>query len=144
MDIRPITEELMEELVVYDAGYFGIHREEVLRKLASRDKQYGFCIKENNRIAGYLMAHQGYNAIQAGPWVADSPLAAEVLFEAFMSAAAGQNVFLDVPSLNTAATALMAQYGFTVQRGFSRMFLGLNQHPGRPEGIYGTSGAEKG
>lgn len=30
------------------------------------------------------------------------------------------------------------------QRGFVRMYLGDNHRPGRPEFIYGTSGAEKG
>lgn len=143
-DIVPITEELMEELIAFDAGYFGIRRAEVLRMLAARDRQYSFCLKEKGHITGYLMAHQGFHAVQAGPWVADSYPAAEALFEALLSTAAGQSIFLDVPCLNTEGAALMAKFGFTVQRGFSRMYLGSNKHPGQPKGIYGTSGAEKG
>lgn len=145
-DIVPITEELMEEVIDLDAGYFGIRREEALRMLAARDGQYGFCLKEREKgsITGYLMAHQGLHAVQAGPWAADSYPAAEALFEALLSAAPGQSLFLDVPCLNTEGAALMAKFGFTVQRGFSRMYLGSNKHPGQPKGIYGTAGAEKG
>jgi GNAT superfamily N-acetyltransferase len=142
--IVPITEELLADLVTFDTEYFGVAREEMLRKLAFRDRQYSFCIQEAGRVTGYLMAHQGHNAVQVGPWVAATHQAAEALFEAFIVTAAGQQVFLDMPCLNNAGKALIDRHGFTVQRGFSRMYRGDNRFPGYPEGIYGTSGAEKG
>lgn len=36
------------------------------------------------------------------------------------------------------------EYGFTVQREFTRMFLGENSRPGSPDRVFGTGGAEKG
>jgi GNAT superfamily N-acetyltransferase len=142
--ISSITEDDLEELIAFDSGYFGVRRGEVLRMLAARDPQYGFRIRRDGRISGYLMAHQGYNAIQLGPWVADSAGEAEMLLQRFLAKADGSKVFLDVVCPNAEGIRLMSKYGFEVQRGFARMYLGGNKHPGRPEGIYGTSGAEKG
>jgi GNAT superfamily N-acetyltransferase len=142
--VQPITEDLLEELIAFDAVRFGVDRREVLGNLAAAGASYGCCIRENGQVVGYLMAHDGYEAIQAGPWVADSPEAAEMLFTAFLAKAVGRKVFLDVPVPNTAGTAMMEKYGFTVQRGFARMALGRSPVTGRLETIYGTSGAEKG
>jgi GNAT superfamily N-acetyltransferase len=143
-DVIPITEELMAELIAFDAQYFGVLRSEVLSKLTLRDNRYGLCIQQDGHMLGYLLAHQGYNAVQAGPWIASSEQAAEVLFKAFMCEAVGKNILLDMPCLNDFGKALLLKHGFTVQRGFTRMYLGENRCPGHPQGIYGTSGAEKG
>lgn len=143
-DVIPITEEWMAELTAFDAEYFGVSRNEVLSNLAARDNRYGLCIRQDGHMLGYLLAHQGYNAVQVGPWIARSEQAAEVLFEAFMCEAAGKTILLDMPCLNDFGKALLLKHGFTVQRGFTRMYLGENRCPGFPQGIYGTSGAEKG
>jgi len=45
---------------------------------------------------------------------------------------------------NPDAAALADELGFTFQRPFTRMYLGENPWPGRPELVYATSGPEKG
>lgn len=143
-EIKKLDAGELEEIIEFDACYFGVRREEVLRSLAGRGEPYGLIHRENGRVTGYLMAHDGREAIQAGPWVAETTGSAEALFVTFLQQTSGRKVFLDVPCLNEAGTALMAKYGFEVQRGFARMYLGDNALPGKPESIYGTSGAEKG
>jgi GNAT superfamily N-acetyltransferase len=142
--VELLTVQMMEELIAYDAGHFGVSREDVLLKLVAAGLPYGTVIRRNGRIAGYLLAHEGYEAIQAGPWAADDPQIAESLFAALLVKAEGRKLLLDVPGPNQEGAALMAKYGFTVQRGFARMYLGANGRPGNPACIYATSGAEKG
>jgi hypothetical protein len=79
-----------------------------------------------------------------GPWVASDAAVAERLLRAFFGRAGGRRIFVDVPHPNVAGCALMRNYAFTIQRGFTRMYLGPNRHPGISERIFGCSGAEKG
>lgn len=141
----PALEVDVAELAAFDRQAFGADRTHVLRSLIGRAPQLSFVSRNAaGEIDGYLLAHQGYDAVQLGPWVACAPSAAEALLTAAFRRLAGKAVFLDVPAPNEDGVQLMKRHGFKVQRGFARMVLGSNAAPGRPEWVYGTSGAEKG
>lgn len=126
----------VEEL---DRVAFGAPRETVLRALRSRDPQ--FCFADGD---GYLIAREGRQAVQVGPWVARDFRTAERLMGRLAAAAPGRRAFLDVPSVNPSAAAWLRGMGFMPQRSFMRMTLGGRLPAGRDDWIFGTAGAEKG
>jgi hypothetical protein len=95
-------------------------------------------------IDGFIIARHGSNAVQVGPWLAKDPYVAEALLRPVFHAVAGKRAFIDVPATNPPGEALMSKIGFSVQRPYTRMFLGSNAYPGDPSRVFSTSGAEKG
>jgi len=142
--VQFLTERDLEEVSVLDAEAFGAERMKVLQSMSARNPEFCFVRREDGKITGFLMARHGQNAVQIGPWIARDAAGADELLRAFWRRVPGKRVFVDVPHPNAAGIALMVRDGFTVQRGYARMFLGENTHPGRPESVFGTSSAEKG
>jgi GNAT superfamily N-acetyltransferase len=142
--LEPLSAAAWADLVTFDAEIFGVARPAVLRSLASREPESCFVVRNGGVIRGYLMARTGRNAVQVGPWLARDDAAAAALLAGVVRRHAGKRMFIDVPAPNVAGTALMREIGFSVQRGYVRMFLGENPRPGMPECVFSTSGAEKG
>lgn len=143
-NVFSITEEMIEDIAKFDEYYFGAFRANVLTQLWRNSDRFAYYLRDHEGISGYMMAHQGYGAVQIGPWVARDACIAEKLFVALLHNLPDLNILLDVPCMNKEGIILMEKYGFHIQRGFYRMYLGENCFPGNPHGIYATSGAEKG
>ncbi len=77
-----------------------------------------------------------------GPCVGSAD-AAQLLFADARYRLAGQHVFIDVPSTNPAAVALVETLGLTVQRHLTRMCRGVPVVE-RVELLWGSSGPEVG
>ncbi len=143
--IREMSPADIAGIAAFDAPIFGSERAAVLRSLSRRNPEMCFVTRDAaGAIAGYLIARQGQNAVQLGPWLARGTGVAAGLLAAFSRKVSGRRVFVDVPHPNGAGLRLVEGLGFTVQRGFVRMYLGSNHHAGLPEFVFGTSGAEKG
>lgn len=142
--VGPLSTANWADVISFDAEIFGLPRPAVLASLAQRQPEWCFAAQRSGRVLGCLIARDGTNAVQLGPWIArDSDTAADLLAAAF-ARFAGRKVFIDVPASNVAGTELMHRIGFAVQRGYTRMYLGANPVPGKPAQIFSTSGAEKG
>lgn len=142
--VEPLIEGLLPAVAAFDRSAFGVERGNVLRSLSARNRGYSLVVRRGDEVLGYLIAREGREAVQVGPCVAKDAATARALLWTLLSKVVGKRVFLDVPAPNSAAVEAVTQLGFKVQRGFSRMFLGNNSKPGRPEMIFATSGAEKG
>lgn len=142
--VQLLTEADLPKLVAADVRAFGAERERVMRSLSGRNPELCFVRREAGRVAGYLVARQGMEAVQVGPWIAENSTSAGELWRALLHRVRGDRVFVDVPHPNAAGTEIVRDAGFVVQRGFTRMFLGQNAHAGHPEWVFGTSSAEKG
>lgn len=142
--VQPIRPEDWPALAALDRSAFGVERRRVLRSLASRQPELCLTAWSGGEMTGYLMAREGREALQLGSCVARDFGVARDLVHALLARVAGRRIFLDVPDLNQEMTAELRRLGFGVQRGFTRMFLGANDHPGDPSQIFATAGAEKG
>lgn len=142
--IAALRENEVAEVAAFDAPIFGAARPAVIASLAQRNSEYCFVAREKGDVAGYLIAREGANAVQLGPWLANDGATAELLLRAFFARVPGRRVFVDVLEPNAAARGLIERAGFTVQRPFARMYFGENVSPGDPLRVFGTSGAEKG
>jgi GNAT superfamily N-acetyltransferase len=134
----------LDGIVELDTQAFGADRREVLASLCSRDPAFCFVVRDSGGISGYLIAREGREAIQLGPFVARNRPAAEQLLGAFLGAVPGRRVFMDLPAPNPDGGEILARLGFTPQRSFTRMTLGESGPIGHIGLVYGTSGAEKG
>ena len=134
----------LAQIAEWDAQAFGADRSGVLASLGRRDPELCFVVRNSAGISGYLIAREGREAIQLGPFVAGSSAKAEQLLGALFRAAPGRRIFVDVPAPNKEGGAIIMRHGFTPQRLFTRMILGESVPSGRIGLVYGTSGAEKG
>jgi ribosomal protein S18 acetylase RimI-like enzyme len=142
--VTALAEAASDEIAALDARALGAARPAVLADLAGRNPELCFALHDGSQLAGSLVAREGDSALQLGPWTARDTQTADRLLQAFFHHVPGRRVFLDVPDVNTSGRELIVRHGFTVQRSFTRMFLGENAHPGEPALVFGTSGAEKG
>jgi GNAT superfamily N-acetyltransferase len=143
-DVVPFANADFAVAVKLDTEAFGAERAGVLRSLSQRNPELCFAVVETGGLTGFLIAREGANAVQIGPWVARDGAGAEKLLRAFFAHAEGRRVFVDVVSPNSAATAMIRSHGFTVQRTLTRMSLGEYAHPGEPRMVFGISSPEKG
>jgi GNAT superfamily N-acetyltransferase len=134
----------LAQIVKLDTQAFGADRASVLTALGGRDPGLCFVVRNSEGILGYLIAREGREAIQLGPFVALSSSVADQLLAALFRAAPGRRIFVDVPVPNQEARELIAAKGFTPQRQFTRMILGESGPADHIGLVFGTSGAEKG
>lgn len=132
------------DIAELDSQAFGADRRALLVASSSREPELCFVVRDCTRITGYLIAREGREAIQLGPIVALSPVAAERLIQALFRAAQGRRLFLDLPTPNQAGGDILARYGFKAQRSFIRMILGDDLQTDNVGLVYGTGGAENG
>ena len=142
--VSPFADADFVAALQLDAEAFGAERAAVLRSLAVRNPELCFAVTGTTGVDGFLLAREGANAIQVGPWIARTQEVADQLLRALLHRADGRRVFIDVVAPNAAANALMRTHGFGVQRTLTRMFLGENAHPGVPTLVFGISSPEKG
>ncbi len=142
--IGPWLETDDAAVVALDAEAFGAERGRVLRTLARRHPELAWVARKDGQVAGCLCGRIGATTVQVGPWVARDAEVAAALLRAFFAAVAGRRVFFDVLDSCAGAKALLEAERFTVQRRLTRMFLGPNRHPGRPDLVFGISSPEKG
>ena len=143
--VRPMRNTDLADVVAFDTPYYGVCREDLLRFLY-RDSG-GLCgvfPQDGRAIAGYVMVRPGSGAFQIGPLVAEHERAGRALFCWALDRLAGEPVFFDLPLVNPDGTALAEEFGFSVQRGFTRMYHGEEPYGGCPRQVYATSGPEKG
>ena len=143
--VREMRDTDLAEVFAFDTPRFGVCREDLLRYLY-RDSG-GLCgvyRGEGSAVQGFVMVRPGSNAYQIGPLAAVHERAGRSLFCWALDRLAGEPVFFDVPLENPQGTGLAEEFGFSVQRGFTRMFLGKDPYGGSPRQVYATSGPEKG
>ena len=142
--VRPMRNTDVADVVAFDTPCYGVCREDLLRFLY-RDSG-GLCgvFPQDGVIEGYVMVRPGSGAFQIGPLVAAHERAGRALFCWALDRLAGEPVFFDLPLVNPGGTGLAEEFGFSVQRGFTRMYLGEEPYGGRPRQVYATSGPEKG
>ncbi len=144
-DLPVIQQSDVEEIDRFDAFYFGTSRKKVLKRLLAEFSGMGFLSRgENGALSGYGLCRYGQKAWHIGPCVACSATVAEKIFVRLLGLIGEKPVYIDVIRKNETAGQIVLAHGFTVQRHLTRMYLGPNQCPGFPAGIFAISGGEKG
>lgn len=149
--VAPMTEAHLDRVAALDRPIYGADRSNLLTRLYREAERFtgsfsplpGIFQDDRGDIQGYAMVRPGSRAVFLGPVVARTEEAGAELFKWAINRVAGQPVFFDAPLPNPAVLRLADEYGFAVQRRFTRMYRGVNC-PGDPTRVYATSGPEKG
>jgi ribosomal protein S18 acetylase RimI-like enzyme len=105
-DDSPTGAADLDDVIRRDGAAWGDKRASILRTVAEQGR-----VVADGR--GFLVVQRGAAGIQLGPWSCDdAPAAAALLTAALDLVGGGREVFLDVPSANGAATALLRERGF--------------------------------
>jgi len=127
-----LSEIPFAKLVEYDRQHFSEQRTAFLKSWINQPGTIALAITDNDQLAGYGAKGygvKGYGVIRPcregykiGPLFADNAALAERLFVQLQSAAAGEPVFLDVPSVNTDGIALAQAHNMTPVFQTARMY----------------------
>jgi len=132
------------QILALDLAAFGGNREVVLRDLAARQPQAALVAERNGKIAGFVLAREGREAMQVGPLVAQDDATARALLGAAL-ASVGVPVYVDITDHAASLQAWAQAGGFAIQRPFTRMAQGPGgTAPGDASLVFCPAGPELG
>ena len=108
--ISVLSDDLFEDLVVYDSSMFRVRRPAFLKKWINQPEGSALCVQRNNRIIGYGVIRRCLIGYKIGPLFADDAQTADDLFVALNSEAGDGPVFIDIPDVNPDALALVNRH----------------------------------
>ena len=123
--IVPLSTLSFEAIYAYDKPFFPDNRRQFLRHWLNQPHSTALGILQNNKLAGYGVLRMCRTGYKIGPLFADSAELAEQLFLALRAdAQEGAPVFLDIPSVNSAAVDLAKRHNMAVVFETARMYKG--------------------
>jgi len=138
-----LSEIPFAKLAEYDQQHFSEQRTAFLKSWINQPGTVALAITDNNQLTGYGVIRPCRAGYKIGPLFADNTALAERLFVQLQSAAAGNLVFLDVPSVNAGGIALAEAHGMTPVFQTARMYKnGMLQLP--VANIFGVTSFELG
>jgi predicted N-acetyltransferase YhbS len=135
----PLRKSDWSEIERLDREAFGADRSALLRRLASDSAHSLIYRDEGGTMSGYGFLRGGINADYLGPIVIETGDSEGSVIAHTLIAETSRQLFWDIPDHCREAVALAKEHGFTIQRPFTRMYLGSNTTPGEPEKIWAIS-----
>ncbi|BBC29565.1 GCN5 family acetyltransferase [Streptomyces graminofaciens] len=140
-DVRPVEDA--GAVAAYDSACHPADRPRFLRRWLTTDGHRALARVVDGRLTGYGVVRPGRDALRVGPLFADTAEDARALLLGLAAEAAGRELAIDVPLPNTAAVALVEEYGLVPSFDTARMYTG----PIRPytkERVFGVTTLELG
>lgn len=143
---RPVRPSELGALSGFDATFFGASRRSLLERLATEFPESFLIAEERGTIVGYIVGNPSGDACEIGPWVADPDhtTAYSELFRGLQAATEATRFAFSAPEANPYVREFAKGIGHDEVFRTVRMFRGENSFRGRPEGIWGLAGLEKG
>lgn len=142
-NVQPITENDFLAVSAFDKGCFGFNREIFLKGWLNMKDSLALKYQDDEGLKGFGVARKCVTGYKIGPLFAENFHAANELFKALSSHAAGNQIFLDVPEINPEALRLANEYAMKECFGCARMYFG--SAPKLPyEKIFGVTTFELG
>jgi GNAT superfamily N-acetyltransferase len=121
--ILPLTAVPFAAIAADDARVFPAPREAFLRSWINASGHVGRALMRDGRLAGWGVIRPCRRGHKIGPLIAADRAAAESVFASLVAAAGGE-VFLDVPERNRDAVALAQAHGLAPVFETARMYTG--------------------
>lgn len=141
---KKLGAERLTEIIDMDAPIFGAERAYLLGKLYKSFPEKAFAFAGDKSTWGYIFGRTGTKFNYIGPASAGTTEAAKGLIAAALEPFHSKPVAIDIPADKTELTAWLESIGFIKQRDFTRMYLGKNPYPGKPEFQFLIGGPEFG
>lgn len=137
--IRPVAPGDLAQIAALDAESFGSPRRTLIEDIAGRSETRGWIAEDG----GFLLHRAGLKARQIGPLCAPDTASAGRLLDSAL-AAFGEALVIDACDAHPAFAALLDARGFTIERPFTRMYLGTPVPIGDPGRLFAIAGPELG
>jgi GNAT superfamily N-acetyltransferase len=138
-----LTDIAFADVTADDATVFPAPRPAFLRAWIEAPGHIGCALVRDGSLRAWGVIRPCLNGHKIGPLVADDRAAAEAVFAALVGAAGPGEVFLDVPSVNRDAVALVQDHGLAPVFETARMYTGPIR-PVRLERVFGVTTFELG
>ena len=143
MVARPLRTEDWPRLLELDACAFGANRAPLLARLAARSAAFACVVERDGRLLGYLLGRNGRLATQIGPVVTEDAAAGAALAAHALARIRGP-VLIDVVDRHSRFAGQLADAGFAIERGYTRMTLGAGAPFGNERLTVAIAGPELG
>jgi GNAT superfamily N-acetyltransferase len=133
-----------EGIVEFDTKCFPTERRNFLKLwLNQKDATALLAKDENGKINGYGVVRKCFQGNRIGPLFAETQETARRLFDSLAASVAGQEIFIDVPTVNASAMQMVLSMGMKPVFTTARMY--TKQAPNLPlNKIYGVTSLELG
>jgi predicted acetyltransferase len=141
---RKISTVDFEGIVEFDSKYFPTERRRFLKQwLNQKDATALLSEDDNGKLSGYGVVRKCFQGNRVGPIFAEAQETAKQLFNSLAASVAGQEIFIDVPTVNASAMQLVLAMGMKPVFTTARMY--TKQAPNLPlNKIYGVTSLELG
>ena len=141
---RKISTADIEGIVEFDTKCFPTERRRFLKQWLNQKDATALLAKDDNgKITGYGVVRNCFQGNRVGPLFAETPEAAQRLFDSLAASVAGEEIFIDVPTVNASALQLVLSMGMKPVFTTARMY--TKQAPDLPlNKIYGVTSLELG
>jgi len=115
-----------------------------LQSISDSAPEFVHALATPTEITGYAFGRHGALADSLGPWIARDEGSAAMLLDSFLARSSRELAFVDCLKSNPWAIRLAEARGFEFGRPLTRMYRGVNAHPGRADLVCGILGPEFG
>ena len=122
--ISVISPEDLSSILTYDKQCFGFNRSRFLERWLQLPEAHTFKYTRDGELKGFAVLRKVVSGYKIGPLFADDDFAAEALYRACLNAVPGQQVYLDVPVINSGAVQLAKKYNAKYVFECARMYYG--------------------
>jgi GNAT superfamily N-acetyltransferase len=122
--VIPIDPSDLAPILHYDETCFGFPRPQFLIPWLQLPGGFSFQYTDHGAVQGFAVMRKVIHGYKIGPLFADTPEIAEALYCACLSAAPGEEVFLDIPVVNTSAMYMAKKFGAGYVFECGRMYYG--------------------
>jgi GNAT superfamily N-acetyltransferase len=123
-EIAVITPTDFPVVLEFDKHCFGFHRAEFMKAWLMQPGGQSFKYEKEGQLLGFATLRKVEVGYKIGPLFAQTYSAATALYEACLTAAVGEKVYLDIPLSNPHAVALTTQYQTQAMFECGRMYHG--------------------
>jgi GNAT superfamily N-acetyltransferase len=141
---EPVQLKDIEEIIALDNLIFGADRTQLIEFLIKEYPDKSWLIKQNDRIAGFVLGRVGRKYHHIGPVVASNQGDAKILITKALNTLVNQAVVVDILHDKEDMTNWLNSIGFIKQRHFIRMYKKENPLPGISDKQYLICGPEFG
>ena len=141
--VTPLTDVPLPIVEAYDATVFPAPRTAFLRKWIGSPGHVGRALMRDGELVGWGVIRPCRQGRKVGPLVAHDRAAAEMVLSVLLASVGGDEIFLDVPSINRDAVALAQDLGLVPVFETARMYTGAIPQL-RLERVFGVTTFELG
>ena len=142
-NVAALSDIALKSVVADDITVFPAPRPAFLRAWIGTPGHVGRALLRDGRLTAWGVIRPCRTGRKIGPLIADDRAGAEAVLTALLADVGGGEVFLDVPSPNTAAVALAEDFGLAPVFETARMYRGAVA-PRRLDRIFGVTSFELG